>query len=67
MISHVVGPAIPVTGVVSEFKSGKPIANATVFVERLFSPEGANSAVQLRTQTNHIHTATDSQGRFQRI
>lgn len=60
-----VGPAIPVSGVVSEFKTGKPIANATVFVERLFSQESLNSLVQLRLWTTHIRAVTDEQGRYQ--
>jgi hypothetical protein len=60
-----VGPAVPVSGVVSEFKSGKPIANATIFVERLFSPETLDgSLVQLRIQTSYIRAVTDAQGRY---
>jgi len=65
--SHVAGPAVPVSGVVTEFKSGKPIANATVFVERLFSIDGRMSVVQLRMWTNHIRAVTDANGRYQLI
>jgi beta-lactamase regulating signal transducer with metallopeptidase domain/protocatechuate 3,4-dioxygenase beta subunit len=60
-----VGPAIPVSGVVSEFKTGKPIAGATVLVERLFSGESPESSVHLRLSTGHIRTVTDEQGRYQ--
>jgi beta-lactamase regulating signal transducer with metallopeptidase domain len=59
-----VGPAIPVSGVVTEFKTGKPIAGATVRVERLFSREGLDTLVQLRLSTGHIRTVTDEQGRY---
>ncbi|HEX7448410.1 MAG TPA: M56 family metallopeptidase [Pirellulales bacterium] len=62
--SHAVGPAIPVSGVVTEFKTGEPIANATVFVERLFSGDGINASAQLRLQTSHIRALTDEQGRY---
>ncbi len=65
--THAVGPAVPVSGVVTEFKSGKPIANATVFVERLFQREGRNSLVQLRVHTRHIRAVTDEQGRYQLV
>ncbi len=50
-----VGPAIPVSGVVSEFKTGKPIAGAAVFVERLD---------RVNLDTAHIRTVTDEQGRY---
>lgn len=61
-----VGPAIPVSGVVTEFKTGKPIANAVVYVERLFSRESLDdSLVQLRLLTNYIRAVTDEQGRYQ--
>lgn len=64
--SHAVGPAIPVSGVVTEFKTGKPIANAAVFVERLFNQESPNSSSsQLRLQTYHIRYLTDEQGRYE--
>ena len=62
--THAVGPAVPVSGTVTEYQSGKPIANATVFVERLFRKEGMNSEVRLRLRTRHIHTVTDNQGRY---
>ncbi len=38
--TYAVSPGIPVTGVVTEFQSGKPIAKAKVSAERLFSREG---------------------------
>ncbi|MBI3864383.1 MAG: hypothetical protein HY290_21065 [Planctomycetia bacterium] len=62
--THAVGPAVPVDGLVTEFKSGKPISNATVYVERLFRREGRNSAGQLRLHTSHIRATTDEQGRY---
>lgn len=63
--THAVGPAVPIHGVVTEFQSGKPIANATVFVERLFRREGRNTLVQLNLNTRHIRAVTDEQGRYQ--
>ena len=63
--TYVVSPAIPVRGVVTEFQSGKPIPNAKVFVERLFSHEGMRESSKLRLNTQHIRTVTDEQGRFQ--
>lgn len=63
--SYAIGPAIPVSGTVSELKSGKPIANATVVVERLFGREGLRSSVQLRLDTDHIRAITDEHGRYQ--
>ena len=66
--SLAIGPAIPVSGVVSEFKTGKPIAGATVFVERLFSRESIDgSQVQLRLNTSHIRAVTDEQGRYRLV
>ena len=65
--THSVGPAFPVSGVVTEFQSGKPIANATVYVERLFRREGRDSVVQLRLNTRHIRAVTDQQGRYQLV
>ena len=65
--THTVGPAVPISGVVTEFQSGKPIANATVFVERLFRRESRNSVVQLRLNTHHIRTVTDEHGRYQLV
>ncbi|HEV3342227.1 MAG TPA: M56 family metallopeptidase [Pirellulales bacterium] len=62
-----VGPAIPVSGVVTEFKTGKPIAGAMVHVERLFSREGFDNLVQLRLYTSHIRTVTDQQGRYRLV
>lgn len=63
--SHAVGPAIPVSGVVTEFKTGEPIANATVFVERLFGGDGSSASAQLRFQASHIRSLTDEQGRYE--
>jgi beta-lactamase regulating signal transducer with metallopeptidase domain len=60
-----VGPAIPVSGVVTEFKTGKPIGGATVRIERLFSRESLTSLVQLRLSTSHIRAVTDEQGRYE--
>jgi beta-lactamase regulating signal transducer with metallopeptidase domain len=59
-----IGPSIPVSGIVREFQSGRPIVNASVFVERLFSKEGMNSP-QLRLDREHIRAVTDSNGRFE--
>ncbi len=66
--THAVGPAVPVSGVVTEFKSGKPIAGATVFVERLFGRDATMKGPgKLRLWTNHICTVTDEQGRYRLI
>ncbi len=61
---HVLGPSIPVTGVVTEYQSGKLIAGAEIYVERLF--EGADMAEnnRLRLRTQYIRTMTDEQGRY---
>ena len=66
--TQIVGPAVPVSGVVTEFKSERPIAGATVMVERLFSEQNMmNSANQIRLNTRYICTVTDEQGRFHLI
>ena len=66
--THAVGPAVPVSGIVTEFKSGKPIAGATVFVERLFGRDATMKGPgKLRLGTNHMCTVTDDQGRYRLI
>ena len=63
--TQVLGPAIPVAGIVTEFQSKKPIANALVYVERLFSETDITRADNpLRMDTGHINTVTDAKGRF---
>src|SRR5579863_3249791 len=63
--THAVGPAVPVSGIVTEFKSGRPIAGATVFVERLFGRDATMKGPgKLRLGTNHIRTFTDEHGRY---
>jgi protocatechuate 3,4-dioxygenase beta subunit len=66
--THTVGPAVPVSGVVTEFQSGKPIAGAAVFVERLFGRDATMKGPgKLRLWTNHIRTVTDDQGRYRLV
>lgn len=61
--SYAVGPSIPVEGVVTDYDTGKPVANVLVHVERLFKDSvGKNS--QLRLDTHHLRTVTDEKGRF---
>ena len=62
--THAAGPAIPVSGVVTEFQSGKPVANTRVSVERLFQVR--NSDAQLRF-ARHINTVTDDQGGYKLV
>ena len=64
--THAAGPAIPVSGVVTEQESGKPVANARVSVERLFRGGDQNSSNQLRF-ARYIKTVTDDQGRYQLV
>ncbi|PYK13092.1 MAG: hypothetical protein DME65_02730, partial [Verrucomicrobia bacterium] len=61
--THVLGPAVPITGTVTEYRSEKPVAGATVFVERLFRKERTN-AMQLRLHASHIRAVTDEHGRY---
>lgn len=63
--SLAIEPAVPVTGVVTEFQSGKPIANAVVFTRRLFQSRELNrSDSKERVFVSHIHARTDDQGRY---
>ncbi|MFV0445216.1 MAG: M56 family metallopeptidase, partial [Planctomycetaceae bacterium] len=63
--THVVSPGIPIVGVVKEHRSGKPIADAEVFVERLFGNEDLRKLdSNLRLHTRHIRTRTDADGRY---
>jgi len=62
--TSVIGPSIPVRGVVTEFQSRKPITNAIVYVERLLQERNINADNPLRVDTKHIHTVTDAAGRF---
>lgn len=62
--SHVLGPAIPVTGTVTEYQSGKPIADAVVYVERLFTGQGMADSNPLRMRTQFMRTTTDEKGRY---
>lgn len=64
--THVLGPAVPVTGVVKDFKTGEPIPDVTVFVERLFR-ETSSSPNHLRLDVGHIRATTDAQGRYRLI
>lgn len=62
--SQVLGPSIPVLGTVTEYQSGKPIADAVVYVERLFSEQGMSENNLLRMRTQYMRTTTDEQGRY---
>ncbi|MEM6779398.1 MAG: M56 family metallopeptidase [Planctomycetota bacterium] len=61
--TYELGPAVPVEGVVTDFDTGEPIADALVYVERLFQ-KVTSEASQLRLDTYHIRGMTDGQGRF---
>ncbi|MES2790828.1 MAG: M56 family metallopeptidase [Planctomycetota bacterium] len=62
--THTIGPAVPVSGTVTEFQSGKPIANATVFVDRLFEENSHKPNTPLRMLMQHVYAVTDEQGRY---
>lgn len=61
--THVLGPAVPIYGTVTELRSGAPVPNAEVFVERLFSGPGRIDS-PTRHGTQHIRTVTDAEGRY---
>ena len=66
--THAAGPGRSVGGRITEFQSGKPIAGARVFIERLFGRDDAlDSAGRLRLDTRHIQDVTDEQGGFRLI
>lgn len=64
--THVLGPGVPVSGVVKDFKTGEPVPDASVFVERLFRETGA-SPNHLRLDVRHITTRTDADGRYRLV
>ncbi|HBE71573.1 MAG TPA: hypothetical protein DDW52_25805, partial [Planctomycetaceae bacterium] len=62
--THVLGPSVPIAGTVTEYQSGKPIAGATVYVERLFREKGMSDNNRLRLSTEYIRTVSDENGRY---
>ena len=63
-VAHAVGPSIPVEGVVKDFDTGEPVANAVVYVDRFFGEGSGADEGLLRLDTRHLRTTTDAQGRF---
>jgi beta-lactamase regulating signal transducer with metallopeptidase domain len=61
--TYALGPSVPVEGVVSDYDTGRPVANVLVYVERLFKYEDSDPT-QLRLDTCHMRAVTDEQGRF---
>ncbi|QDV44536.1 Regulatory protein BlaR1 [Stieleria neptunia] len=58
--NHFAAPSIPIEGTVTDYDTGKPIADVLVSVERLFRHKYA----KLRLDTRHMRAVTDEQGRF---
>ncbi len=62
--TYVLGPSVTVEGVVKDYDTGEPVARTLVKVERLFSEGGGSTEGQLRLDTRHMRTMTDTDGRF---
>lgn len=62
--THAVGPGGVVSGIVTDSQDGKPIANARVYVERLFSQNEGNSTLRF---ARYIQTRTDEQGHYKLV